>query len=164
MFKRFLAALLTLLAFSASAVEVNTASQAQLESIKGIGPAVSSSILAERKKGHFKDWNDLVTRVKGVGATSAAGYSAAGLTVNAAPYSGAAGNPPAARTDAPAGARSTAGASRAASATTSGARTVASASATGVRPAAAASAGATQRAGSAGACAPPRAASSAARN
>ena len=44
----------------------------------------------ERKKAPFKDWNDLIVRVNGVGATSAAKYSDQGLTVNGSVYSGAA--------------------------------------------------------------------------
>ena len=43
--------------------------------IKGIGPVDLGKILDERKKGEFKDWNDL-SRVKGVGERSAAKFSA----------------------------------------------------------------------------------------
>ena len=50
-----------------AAVDVNKAGAAELDSIKGIGPSISTKILDERKKGDFKDWNDFVTRVKGVG-------------------------------------------------------------------------------------------------
>jgi len=89
MFKRFLVALLACLAFAAFAADVNTASQADLEAVKGIGPAIATKILDERKKGLFKDWPDLVIRVKGIGETSAAKLSTAGLTVNGAGYAGA---------------------------------------------------------------------------
>lgn len=76
-------ALLSLFAASAfAAVDLNKADQAQLESIKGIGPAMSSAILAERKKGDFKDWNDFMQRVKGVGPGNSAKFSQGGLTVN----------------------------------------------------------------------------------
>lgn len=64
-----------------AAVDVNQAGAAELDGIKGIGPAMSSRILDERKKGNFKDWNDLITRAKGVGQSSAARFSAEGLTV-----------------------------------------------------------------------------------
>ncbi len=67
--------------FALAAVDVNTADQAQLESIKGIGPAISAKIIAERKKGSFKDWADLETRVSGVGDKNSAKFSEAGLTV-----------------------------------------------------------------------------------
>ncbi len=72
-----------------AAVDANKASQAELEAIKGIGPVISSLIISERKKGDFKDWTDLVTRVKGVGDRSAAKFSEGGLTVNGQAYAGA---------------------------------------------------------------------------
>ena len=64
-----------------AAVEVNSADGSQLESIKGIGPALSGKILAARKQGNFKDWSDFETRVSGVGEKNAGGFSRAGLTV-----------------------------------------------------------------------------------
>jgi competence protein ComEA len=90
MFKKITAALAALLAATAfAAVDANKATQAELEAIKGIGTAVSANIIDERKKGEFKDWTDLLTRVKGVGDRSAANFSAAGLTVNGKAYPGA---------------------------------------------------------------------------
>jgi len=90
MLKRFVAALASLLATSAfAAVEANKATQAELEAISGIGPAISANIVAERKKGDFKDWNDLFKRVQGVGDRSAAKFSAGGMTINGKPYGGA---------------------------------------------------------------------------
>ena len=105
MIKRFLALLVVLLAwsFSAMAADANSASQADLDAVKGIGPAISSRIVAERAKGPFKDWNDLVTRVNGIGTTNAAKLSTAGLTVNGTTYAGA----PAAAKPAPATATAT---------------------------------------------------------
>ena len=96
MLKNFLAATLALLtaaAFSSfaatAATDVNKATQAEIESIKGIGVEMSTRILDERKKSEFKDWADLVARVKGIGSASAAKFSAAGLTVNGAAFAGA---------------------------------------------------------------------------
>ncbi len=80
------AAALLLSATAFAAVDANKASQAELESIKGIGPAASTRILDERKKTSFKDWADLVDRVKGIGTGNAAKFSTAGLTVNGAAY------------------------------------------------------------------------------
>ena len=91
MFKRLLATLFALIAATTfAAVDVNKASQADLEAIKGIGPGISAKILDERKKGNFKDWGDLVERVKGVGDGNAAKFSTEGLTVNGQGFKGAA--------------------------------------------------------------------------
>jgi competence protein ComEA len=69
-----------------AAVDVNKANAAELDSIKGIGPAMSTKILDERKKGDFKDWNDFITRVKGVGQGNAVKFSTEGLTVGGASF------------------------------------------------------------------------------
>ncbi len=66
----------------AAALDINKASEAELDSIKGIGPATSSKILAERKKASFKDWSDFIARVQGIGEANAARFSAEGVTVN----------------------------------------------------------------------------------
>ncbi len=73
-----------------AAVDVNKASAADLDGIKGVGPAISTKILDERKKGNFKDWNDLITRVKGVGDKNAVKFSAEGMTVDGASFKGSA--------------------------------------------------------------------------
>lgn len=72
-----------------AAVDVNKATAAELDGIKGIGPAISGKIIEERKKGSFKDWNDFIERVKGVGEGNAAKFSAEGLTVGGSTYKGA---------------------------------------------------------------------------
>ena len=91
MIKRLLAALFALIAATAfAAVDVNKATQAELETIKGVGPAISGKILDERKKSPFKDWADMVDRVKGVGDGNAAKFSTEGLTVNGQGFKGAA--------------------------------------------------------------------------
>ena len=87
MFKKLLAFVATMyVAVAFAAVDVNTATSAELDGIKGIGPVKSALIISERKKAPFKDWNDFVTRVKGVGTDSAAKFSADGMTVNGASY------------------------------------------------------------------------------
>ncbi|TDY52941.1 competence protein ComEA [Paraburkholderia rhizosphaerae] len=87
------ALILVLCAGLAAAVEVNTADQAALESVKGIGPVHAKAIIDERtKNGPFKDADDLAARVKGIGPKSVKNLEAAGLTINGsgAPPSGAA--------------------------------------------------------------------------
>jgi competence protein ComEA len=84
--KILLAMALFYAALSYAAVDVNKASAAQLDGIKGIGPAKSAAIMGERKKGDFKDWNDFITRVPGIGEVNASKLSEAGLTVGSASY------------------------------------------------------------------------------
>lgn len=69
-------------ALPCSAIDVNQATEAELDGIKGLGPATTEKILRERQKAPFRDWNDLIGRVAGVGKGSAARLSCAGLTVN----------------------------------------------------------------------------------
>jgi competence protein ComEA len=91
MLRKILVATLAAFAFNAfAAVDINKASQAELESVKGIGPALSGKILEARKTGAFKDWNDVVERIGGVGPGSAAKLSANGLTVGGAAYTASA--------------------------------------------------------------------------
>jgi competence protein ComEA len=87
MIRNLIAALLATFALTAfAAVDVNKASQAELETVKGIGPGLSSKILDARKTGSFKSWADMVDRVGGVGPGNAARFSQAGLTVAGAPF------------------------------------------------------------------------------
>jgi competence protein ComEA len=87
MLKKILAILAMLYAAAAfAAVDVNKATAADLDGVKGIGPVMSKRILDERKKGEFKSWDDLMGRVKGIASISAAKYSAAGLTVNGSDF------------------------------------------------------------------------------
>ena len=72
-----------------AALDVNKASLAELEAIKGIGPTVAQRILDERSKTPFADWSDMQSRVKGVGQANAAKFSTGGLTVNGNAYAGA---------------------------------------------------------------------------
>ncbi|MDF1484189.1 helix-hairpin-helix domain-containing protein [Ramlibacter sp. H39-3-26] len=70
------------LALPACALEVNEATEAQLDSIKGIGPGLSGKILEVRAHdGAFRDWTDLIRRVRGIGPASARRLSEQGLTV-----------------------------------------------------------------------------------
>ena len=92
MLKKVLAFMVMLYAVMAmAAVDVNKATEAELDGVKGIGPVTSKLIMSERKKGAFKDWDDFITRVKGVGENRAAKLSADGLTVGSASFKPAAG-------------------------------------------------------------------------
>lgn len=82
-----------------AAVDVNKATTAELDSIKGVGPAISAKIVEERAKGSFKDWNDFILRVKGIGEGNAAKLSAEGLTVGGTAYKGVPATAAAAKKD-----------------------------------------------------------------
>ena len=89
MFKFITAAVLALVSAAAfAATDVNKASQAELEAVKGIGPGMATRILDARKTGTFNNWADLQGRVKGVGDGNARKFSADGLTVNGQAYAG----------------------------------------------------------------------------
>ncbi len=92
MFKKLVAIVLACFAAAALAasVDANKATLADLDGIKGLGPAKSAAILEARQAAPFKDWPDLIARVKGIGEGNAAKYSAAGLTVNGAAFKAAA--------------------------------------------------------------------------
>ena len=69
---------------NASPVNVNTATQSELESIKGIGPSKAKTIITERTDGgHFQDANDLQKRVRGIGMKSVEKMVDNGLTIEA---------------------------------------------------------------------------------
>ena len=91
MFKKliaFVAMMAATIAFAA--VDVNKATSAELDSIKGIGPGTAEKIMKARAAGDFKDWADLEKRVAGIKDKRAVKLSAAGLTVGGASFAGAA--------------------------------------------------------------------------
>ena len=89
MFKQLITIVACLVASAAmAAVDVNKASESDLNGLSGVGPATSQLIMTERKKGEFKDWPDLMKRIKGIGQARATKLSAAGLTVGGASYPG----------------------------------------------------------------------------
>jgi competence protein ComEA len=95
MFKKIVAAAAMLFAIASSwaAVDANKATDAELDGLKGVGPALSKRIIDARKQSPFKDWADFMSRVKGVKEKSATKLSAEGLTVNGQSF--AAGKAPA---------------------------------------------------------------------
>ena len=66
---RALAASLLGAAFAgaALALDANSATQAELESIRGVGPALAARIVEARRARPFADLDDLKARVRGVG-------------------------------------------------------------------------------------------------
>lgn len=94
MFRNLVTLILATIALNAfAAVDINKATQAELEAVKGIGPGLSMRILEARKAGTFKDWADLRARVKGFGERKSARLSDEGLTVSGGTYAMAAAAP-----------------------------------------------------------------------
>lgn len=86
------AALLAGVSLAWADVDVASANRAQLEQLRGVGPPLAEAILAEREKGPFRDWADLIARVRGIRAAKARQLSDAGLRVAGERYE--AGPPP----------------------------------------------------------------------
>lgn len=72
-----------LLAGASVALDANTATQAELEAIRGIGPALASRIVEARRARPFADLDDLRARVRGVGDANLRTLREAGLDVGA---------------------------------------------------------------------------------
>ncbi|HUG59771.1 MAG TPA: DUF655 domain-containing protein [Candidimonas sp.] len=67
---------------AAYAVDVNSATQEQLQGVRGIGPKTAQVIIEERTRGgRYESFEDLSDRVKGIGPKKSATLQASGLTV-----------------------------------------------------------------------------------
>lgn len=62
-------------------LELNQATQAQLESLSGVGPELAERLLKVRSVKAFESWADLRRRVSGIGAKQAKKLSDQGLRV-----------------------------------------------------------------------------------
>jgi competence protein ComEA len=71
---------------SVLALDINQANEAELDSIKGMGPSLSAKVLKARARGPFKDWHDLMQRVSGIRQNKAKQLSEQGLTVSGQPF------------------------------------------------------------------------------
>lgn len=68
----------------ALAIDVNSATQEQLQSVRGIGPKTAQVIIDERKRGgRYESFEDLSDRVKGIGPKKVGSLRSAGLTLGA---------------------------------------------------------------------------------
>ena len=67
-------------------VDANTASPADLASIKGVGPSTSQRLVQTRQSQPFQNWDDLIQRMPGIGPATAQKMSAGGLRVHGQPY------------------------------------------------------------------------------
>ena len=62
-------------------VEINTATDEQLQSLRGIGPAMAGRIIAERARAPFNSLADFDERVKGVGTITLRRWVTDGLVL-----------------------------------------------------------------------------------
>ena len=67
---------------SVFALEINQANEAELDSIKGMGPAMTRKVLNARAEKPFINWKDLMSRVTGMGKNKAQQFSDQGVLVN----------------------------------------------------------------------------------
>ncbi|UCE30473.1 MAG: helix-hairpin-helix domain-containing protein [Burkholderiales bacterium] len=76
----------TATAVHAASIDANTATETQLQAVKGIGPGIARRIVAERRRaGPFADLGELERRVRGIGAANLRRMAASGLAVGPAP-------------------------------------------------------------------------------
>ena len=71
-----------LISVSSHALEINQANVAELDSLRGMGPALSAKVLQAREQKQFESWRDVMKRVSGFGLAKAQQFSDQGLTVN----------------------------------------------------------------------------------
>ncbi len=70
----------------AQQIDLNKATEVQLDALKGVGPVLTKAVMDERQKAPFKDWEDATSRVKGLGAQKASSLSEQGVRVQGSAY------------------------------------------------------------------------------
>lgn len=97
MLRRNVATLVMLLAClgqTCAAVDINHATELDLDSIKGIGPSTARKIVTQRQLKRFDSWQDFIQRVPGIGEKKAQRMSENGLTVNGQRFGASTASPP----------------------------------------------------------------------
>jgi competence protein ComEA len=65
----------------AQPIDLNKASEIELDGLAGVGPALTREVLRERDKAPFQDWADVTRRVRGIGPQKASRLSEQGVRV-----------------------------------------------------------------------------------
>ena len=61
--------------------DLNDATRAEVEAVRGVGVELAERLLAARASGRFLDWRDAQRRTKGLGKRALAGFSEAGFHI-----------------------------------------------------------------------------------
>lgn len=72
----------------AQQIDLNKATEVELDGLKGVGPVLTKAVVDERKKSPFKNWEDATNRVKGLGPQKASSLSDQGVRVNGSAWTG----------------------------------------------------------------------------
>jgi competence protein ComEA len=70
----------------AQQIDLNKATEVELDALKGVGPVLTKAVMDERKKAPFKNWEDATNRVKGLGPQKASSLSEQGVRVQGSAY------------------------------------------------------------------------------
>ena len=70
----------------AQQIDLNKATEVELDALKGVGPVLTKAVMDERKKTPFKNWEDATSRVKGLGPQKASSLSEQGVRVQGSAY------------------------------------------------------------------------------
>ena len=70
----------------AQQIDLNKATEVELDALKGVGPVLTKAVMDERKKAPFKNWEDATNRVKGLGPQKASSLSDQGVRVQGSAY------------------------------------------------------------------------------
>jgi competence protein ComEA len=63
------------------AADLNTATRAEIEAVRGVGVVLTDRILDQRKLKPFQNWQDALKRVKGLGKRNIAGFRDADMRI-----------------------------------------------------------------------------------
>lgn len=74
------------LAWPALALDLNSATEAELDGLSGAGPAFTARVMQARAERPFQDWADFMRRVKGVREPTALRLTRQGVRIQHAPY------------------------------------------------------------------------------